>query len=84
MPEESARNLLSWSKRIGELFPPGQASADYVDMSSELVRSAPVAMNQSAEALLATVRTGNGPAIGDQLAQTVRVGCGACHLSNGR
>jgi hypothetical protein len=79
--DDAATDLVSWSKRMAELFPPGQASTDYVDMSPERVRGAPAAMTRSAEQLLTMVRTGRRPAIGDQLAQTEREGCGHCHLS---
>jgi hypothetical protein len=79
--ENAANDLVSWSNRMGELFPPGQASVDYVDMSSERARNAPAAMSRTAGSLLRTVRTGNRSAIGDQLALTERDGCGYCHLS---
>jgi hypothetical protein len=79
--ENAANNLVSWSNRMAELFPPGQASVDYVDMSSERARKAPDAMSRTAGALLRVVRTGNRSAIGDQLAVTERDGCGFCHLS---
>ncbi len=79
--DEAAVDLVSWSRRMAELFPPGQASTEYVDMSPARVRGAPEAMTRSAERLLAAVRTGKPPAIGDQLARTERDGCGFCHLS---
>jgi hypothetical protein len=82
--EQAAVDLLSWSQRMAELFPPGQASTDYVDMSPARVKGAPAAMEQSARSLLSAVRTGKRPAIGDQLAQTERDGCGFCHLSGFR
>jgi hypothetical protein len=31
--ESAARDLVAWSAKMAELFPPGQASTDYVDMS---------------------------------------------------
>jgi len=77
----AATDLVSWSRRMGELFPPGQASTDYVDMDQARVRSAPEAMTSAAERLLAVVRTGNRAAIGDQLRATERDGCGFCHLN---
>ncbi len=79
--ENAANDLVSWSNRMAELFPPGQASVDYVDMSSERARNAPAAMSKTAGSLLSAVRTGNRAAIGDRLAQTDRDGCGFCHLS---
>ena len=82
--EKAAADLVSWSQRMAELFPPGQAAADYVDMSPERVRGAPAAMSRSSEMLLTAVRTGGRLAIGDQLAQTEREGCGYCHLSGTR
>ena len=82
--QSAADDLVSWSARMGELFPPGQATTDYVDMSPQRVRDAPGAMSRTAESLRAVVRTGNRPAIGDQLARTEKDGCGTCHLSNTR
>jgi hypothetical protein len=82
--DKAAADLVSWSRRMAELFPPGQASTDYVDMSPERARDAPAAMSRAADLLLAAVRTGKRPAIGDQLTQTERDGCGFCHLSGSR
>jgi hypothetical protein len=82
--DKAAVDLLSWSRRMGELFPPGQASTDYVDMDPARVRGAPEAMTRTAEQLAAAVRTGKRPAIGDQLARAERDGCGFCHLSGYR
>jgi hypothetical protein len=82
--DKAAASLVSWSQRMAELFPPGQASTDYVDMSAERVRGAPEAMKRTADALLAAVRTGNRSQIGDRLAQTEHDGCGFCHLSGTR
>ncbi len=79
--ETAAVDLVSWSGRMAELFPPGQASVDYVDMSPERARGAPAAMSNSANLLLESVRTGSRPAITAQLAQTERNGCGYCHLT---
>jgi hypothetical protein len=78
---KAADDLLSWSHRMSELFPPGQSTTDYVDMDPARVRGSYGAMTSTAERLLAAVRTGNRPAIGDQLAIAERDGCGACHLS---
>ena len=82
--DAAALELVSWSRRMAELFPPGQASNDYVDMSPARVAGAPTAMSQAADLLLTAVRSGGRPAIGDQLAQAERDGCGFCHLSGSR
>jgi len=79
--ESAAVDLTSWSQRIGELFPPGQASTEYVDMSYERARDAPAAMRSSADRLLAAVRTGKPPTVSKQVAATERDGCGFCHRS---
>ena len=79
--EKAAINLVSWSGRMAELFPPGQASTEYVDMEPARVSGAPEAMMRTAQQLLATVRTGTRAAVGDQLTRTERDGCGFCHLS---
>lgn len=82
--EAAADDLVSWSERMSDLFPPGQSTAEYVDMSPARVRNAPIAMKRSSQDLLAAVRTGNRSTAGDQLALTERNGCGACHLSSAR
>ena len=82
--EAAATDLVAWSKRMAELFPPGQASVEYVDMSDQRVRAAPVAMQNTADLLLGAVRTGRRPIIGDRLAQTETDGCGVCHRSGSR
>jgi hypothetical protein len=81
---ERAVDLVSWSQRMSELFPIGQASNDYVDMSLHRVRGAAEAMTRNAELLLSAVRTGRRPEIGDQLVRTEKDGCGSCHLSGTR
>lgn len=82
--EKAATDLVTWSNRLAELFPSGQASTDYVDMSPERAHGAPLAMNRSAAALLTTIRASSRAATGDQLARTERDGCGYCHLSGTR
>lgn len=82
--ERAATDLVSWSQRMAELFPPGQASKEYVDMSPQRAGKAPAAMQQAAGQLLSVVRTGSRAAVGTQLAQTERDGCGTCHLSDAR
>jgi hypothetical protein len=80
----AATDLVAWSQRMAELFPLGQASTDYVDMSPARVRGAPAAIQQTSQVLLATVRGGSRPEIGSQLEVTERDGCGFCHLSRSR
>lgn len=79
--DTAATDLVSWSRRMADLFPPGQSTQDYVDMSPERVSNAPVAMTRTAEALLTAVRTGNRQKVGDQITRTEQAGCGVCHLS---
>jgi hypothetical protein len=76
----SATELLDQSQRIAALFPPGQTSTEYVDMSPSRVRGASEAMQRTAQMLLTIVRSGNPAAIGNQLEITEREGCGSCHL----
>jgi hypothetical protein len=78
---EAATDLVAWSKRMPELFPPELASQEYVDMSPERARAATEAMGRNAAELLAAVQSGNHATIGDRLAGTEHNGCGACHLS---
>ncbi len=79
--EKAATDLVSWTQRIPELFPPGVASTEYVDMSSQRVAAASASLSRNAPLLLTTVQTGNRTAIGTRLALTEHEGCGACHLS---
>ena len=79
--QDAATDLVAWSKQMGTLFPPGQTSYDYVDMSPERTRAAPEAMHRTAEQLLSAVQFGQRTTVGDRLAQAERDGCGACHLS---
>jgi len=82
--EGAALDLVAWSNRMAELFPPGQAAEDYVDMSPQRVHDAPIAMTAQANALLTTVRGGNRSLIGGRLDQVEQSGCGVCHLSRPR
>lgn len=79
--DRSATDLLAWSQRMSTLFPPGQASTEYVDMSPTRVRDADDAMQRTAQALLTAVRSGRHPIIGDRLEITEREGCGFRHLN---
>jgi hypothetical protein len=81
---EAATELVSWSQRMADLFPPSEAWKDYVDMSPERAGNAPTAMRRASERLLSVVRTGDRATTGTQLAQTEHDGCGACHLSKAR
>jgi hypothetical protein len=75
----AAHDLLSWSERLPDLFPPGQASKDYLDMSPERARAAPEAMRRNAQSLVDVMSSGNRAAVGDKLARMEKSGCGACH-----
>jgi len=77
----AAVDLVGWSKRMPDLFPPSEANNDYVDMSATRVRGAYVTMTREAEKLAAIVSAGSPTAVGDQLVAAERNGCGACHRS---
>jgi hypothetical protein len=79
--DRSATDLLVWSERMVVLFPPGQASTDYVDMSPARVRGAADSMQRTGQVLLTKVRFSDRLAIGNQLETTEHDGCGFCHLS---
>ena len=49
--EQAATELVNWSGRMGELFPPNEA-AQYVDLTPEMARSAPATMLRTSERLL--------------------------------
>jgi hypothetical protein len=79
--ESAANDLVAWSGRIGELFPPSEAPHQYVDMTPEMAAGAPAALRGASEPLLAAVKTGDRQATGEQLARTEHDGCGYCHLT---
>lgn len=79
--ESAANDLTAWAQRLPELFPPGKASREYVDMSPARATAAPATLSRTSQQLLLATRTGDRQSIGDQLGRTEREGCGACHLS---
>src|SRR4051812_18320724 len=77
--EAAAKELVSWSDRLSDLFPPDQVAAQYVDLTPAMAREAPRAMAAAATALQTAIRTGPLPAVAEQLERTEHDGCGACH-----
>ncbi len=80
--QPAADDLVGWSGQLAALFPPGQASVDYVDMSPERVKGAPEAMTRTTMALQQAVESGDRNLVGKRLAQTEQDGCGFCHRSH--
>jgi hypothetical protein len=78
--QNAATDLVAWSGRIGELFPPDEAPKQYADMTPAMANGAPAAMRGATEPLLAAVKSGSPEAAGEQLARTEHDGCGYCHL----
>ena len=78
--EKAAKDLVAWSGKIGDLFPPDEAPKQYLYMSSAMASGAPAALRGTTEPLLATVKTGDRAATSEQLARTQHDGCGYCHL----
>jgi cytochrome c556 len=76
--EAAAANLVSWSDRMADLFPP-ETAAQYVDMTPDISRRAPPIMRETALAVAASVRAGNRADTGTRLARAERDGCGICH-----
>ncbi len=76
--EEAAANLVSWSDRITDLFPP-ETAAQYVDMTPDISRRAPPIMRETARAVAKAVSAGNRADAGTQLVRAERDGCGICH-----
>ncbi len=74
--EQAAAELVAWSGRMGELFPPG---VNYVELTPEMTRAAARAMLATSQDLLGTVRSGSRQVVGGQLARTEQEGCGGCH-----
>jgi hypothetical protein len=58
---QAATDLVAWSQRMAELFPPGQASQDYVDMSPQRAGNAPAAMQRTASSFCPRSRPATGP-----------------------
>jgi hypothetical protein len=79
--QAAADDLVGWSGQIATLFPPGQASVDYVDMSPARAAGAPGAMSRTAVALQESIRTGDRALVSQRLLQTEQNGCGFCHRS---
>ena len=77
--QAAADDLVGWAGQLAALFPPGQASVDYVDMSPERARQAPAALNRTTLALQESIRTGDRGLVAQRLAQTEQDGCGFCH-----
>ncbi|MGE0417036.1 MAG: hypothetical protein AB7O80_09545 [Acetobacteraceae bacterium] len=77
--EAATADLLTWSNRMAELFPPATASKLYVDMTAEMAKEAPGVMVASATALRSAVSTGRLPIVAMQLERTEKDGCGFCH-----
>jgi hypothetical protein len=75
----AAAGLVSSSAGLAALFPPDEAARWYTDVTPEMLRAAPITMQQNATRLLAAVESGNRAATADQLARTEHDGCGACH-----
>lgn len=78
---QAATELLSWSDRLGELFPPEVAPSQYVDLTPEMARNAPLIMHEQAASLAAAVASGSVGSATAALASTEKNGCGFCHLT---
>ena len=77
--EAAVSDLESWVPHIAALFPPGEAPRLYVDMTPEMARDAPAAMEATVGPLSAAVRSGNRASVAAALDRTEQQGCGACH-----
>ena len=78
--EKAANDLVAWSNKIGELFPPDEAPKQYLYMTSAMASGAPGALRGTTVPLLAAVKTGDRATTGEQLVRTEHDGCGYCHL----
>ncbi len=77
--EAAMSDLESWTPHIAALFPPEEASRLYVDMTPDMARDAPAAMEAAIEPLSAAMRSGNRASVAAALDRTEQQGCGACH-----
>ena len=80
--QAAADDLVGWSGQMAALFPPGQSSVDYVDMSPERASGAPAAMMRTASALQEAVARSDRGVVGQRLAAVEKDGCGFCHRSH--
>lgn len=75
----AADDLVGWSERMKTLFPPGQVSKLYADMTPAMAQEAPVVMARLTTALRATIQTGTPQQVGAALSRLEQDGCGYCH-----
>ena len=61
------------------LFPPGQVSKLYADMTPAMAQDAPVVMARLTTALRTAVQTGTPRQAGEALTRLEQDGCGYCH-----
>ena len=74
----AAEDLVTWSHRLGALFPP-ETAAEYVDMTPDIARIAPPVMIDTATEVAIAVHAGNPTVTGPRLARLEHDGCGMCH-----
>jgi cytochrome c556 len=83
-------DLLTINPKIVDLFQPGTSSAEFPGKTGakpeiwkdwDKFKAGPAALKADEEKLAAAIKTGDKPAIGAQLAETGKNGCGACHTT---
>lgn len=76
--EAAATELVAWSGRLPELFPPA-VTKSYVDLTPAMVQSGSQTIRRWGEQLQATIASGNQAAAHQALAALDVDGCGTCH-----
>jgi cytochrome c556 len=86
--QKAADDLLALNGKIVDLFPPGTSMADFPGKTGakpeiwqqlDKFKTIPAVLKTEEEKLAAAVKSGDKAAIGAQVANTGKNGCGACH-----
>ncbi len=86
--QKAADDLLALNGKIVDLFPPGTSMADFPGKTGakpeiwqqfDKFKTIPAVLKTEEDKLAAAVKSGDKAAIGAQLANTGKNGCGACH-----
>lgn len=81
-------DLLALNPKIVDLFPPGTSTADFPGTTGakpeiwkewDKFKLIPATLKGEEEKLAAAIKSGDKQAVGAQLANTGKNGCGACH-----
>lgn len=86
--QKAADDLLALNGKIIDLFPPGTSVADFPGKTGakpeiwkefDKFKTLPMGLRAEEEKLAAAVKSGDKAAVGAQIANTGKNGCGGCH-----